>query len=126
MPSVRSLTSRLTELTTEVLTLTRNQVSTVYPTDSASRAETKSIARSTTTPTIVLPTYDQRDAEIAKLANLVQNLYQENAKTAALVGKVEQEAAQKCEREVAHQRTSLGNSISHLEMNLRDSLARSR
>eukprot|EP00971_Amphidinium_carterae_P112625 2230323-Amphidinium_carterae.5 len=75
----QSTTSYLTESTTEAPTLLRSQVSTVYPTDSASRAGTRTVANTVATPEIVLPTHDARDLEIARLTNIAAALSQEKA-----------------------------------------------
>eukprot|EP00971_Amphidinium_carterae_P221618 4399210-Amphidinium_carterae.1 len=89
------MTSYLTESTTEAPTLLRSQVSTVYPTDSASRAGTRTIAPTAATPEVVLPTHDARDLEIARLTSIATALSQKKAQALTLLQKVEQEAARR-------------------------------
>eukprot|EP00971_Amphidinium_carterae_P240253 4770005-Amphidinium_carterae.1 len=79
-----------------------------------------------TTPSVILPTHDPRDLEIARLGNLAASLAQEKSDALAKLQRVEVEASMKYELDLAAQKALTAQNVTHLEATLRDIVARNQ
>eukprot|EP00971_Amphidinium_carterae_P234510 4653472-Amphidinium_carterae.2 len=81
---------------------------------------------STVATTAALPIRDKRDAEIARLSGLVQDLLQEKSLSSGQAERVESYNSKKYEQEIANQCTSYTHHVAYLEGSFREALMRAQ